>query len=1548
MAADGRGTFCGPDGYPRGIGWDAWSPANEKLGSSGQPFPSKYAGATWPISLMALMGAFADANGVVIGAPFKVGHGITEMLVPAGASFLQLGINDDIFADNQGSFSVRVTGGPISFKRLSQPDDVLNLDAGIDDALIPTTQRDRLLALPVVDSGLVADGVTPLVIRIIGPPGATVTLSYENEEGGTLLQPPPLQMPVIRSLGATDWDLSRVIQLDSSGIGFAMISALQPSALSMFLGSKEITADLVAVVDGQAGELARARISFRKPPIVFVHGVASNADTWSESFLLKFSEQGRDFVAIDYGNPDVRDGEKWLRAIRQSLANLAEDVDATLDNAVFGDAGLAPSMKWAMTRFDVVGHSQGGVILRMLSIARNSSKYWGLQKPFRNATNFERGRFRRIVTIGSPHNGNVLDPYMHELGLKGTEALPQAYRYVVQKQISDLWNQGVLGKFDPFGVQVRHINRPEYITDPDAPLHLSATYVNDGFSPNEGPGIRAYNALGLRSLRGTMLLPHGSDGVVEPDSSLAGAFPGNRSALKWRVEDAQHAGPGLAFGIGSQLPDSQTRNANLARYVATLLEGDRLPFGPFLRQDLRPMTDANWVRSLVPSVEAAPGPIAPGSGSPQAPQKLGLAASQTTSEFHLAVDESQIEMGSLNWSLGIFGTSAEPVSLQISETDARQVTLVVADDFLGEVVLSATYISTAGVFVVAAPIVAVSRPPPVVQEGISVDPDTITIAAGTSTTFGVRKVYSDLTQLPAYVSPGANLSVVSSRTTVVRVDGGLNITALTPGTARLTISLDGFQTRVNVESRGVPPLAANDNALTNGKLPLTIPILANDVALSGGTLSIDSVSQPLGGTATIDGNSIIYTAGTPAMLAGSDRFTYRVIDSWGVLNEATVAVTVVDGLDRSFGSGGKATTPIGQSGGNGLDVALQSDGKIVVAGYVMNGTDFIVNYDIGMVRYNANGTLDTTFGTGGTVMTDFDLNDESGNSVVVQSDGKIVVAGYSSDENSSDFAVVRYTASGALDTTFGVEGKVTTDFYGSWDEGYSVALQSDGKIVVAGACENGSDWEFALARYNIDGTLDPTFGTGGKVTTPLGSSGYAWAYSVAVQTDGKIVIAGESDNGTNIDIAVVRYTASGALDPTFGTGGKVVTDFDLDESGNSVVVQSDGKILVAGYSSNDDFAVVRFTSSGALDTAFGTNGRIITDFDGSSDYASSVALQANGKIFVAGSTSKLGSSDFAVARYTTSGVLDNSFGEAGKVSTDFGGAQDFGSSVAVQHDGMLVVAGRSGNSFAVVRYEGETAPEVALSGNGTNIANGETTPSAANHTDFGSTAVSGGTVARTFTVTNSGTGILQLTGSAPNYVTLSGSSAFSVTAQPAAAVAASGGTATFTITFNPSAAGPATATVSIASDDSDENPFTYVIAGIGLTAQESWRQTYFGTTGDGGNAGDDFDFDRDGLVNLIEWACHLDPTTSTPLPTSVMRNGANLEFTYTRSIAAVSAGATFIVEWSNTLPGPDLWITSGVTEQVLSDNGTVQVVKATLPVGSAVQCFVRLKIFSPP
>ncbi len=389
------------------------------------------------------------------------------------------------------------------------------------------------------------------------------------------------------------------------------------------------------------------------------------------------------------------------------------------------------------------------------------------------------------------------------------------------------------------------------------------------------------------------------------------------------------------------------------------------------------------------------------------------------------------------------------------------------------------------------------------------------------------------------------------------------------------------------------------------------------------------------------------------------------------------AVAAAGALDPTFGIGGEVTTDFGGSD-SAQAVAIQSDGKILAAGLSGAG-------DFALARYNADGSLDPSFGSGGKLTTDFGGFDAA-SALAIQPDGRIIAAGR---DGSGEFAVARYNADGSLDSTFGSGGKLTTDF-GGFDVALGVALQADGKIVAVGGGGSGSD--FALARYNADGSLDASFGSGGMVTTDFG--GFEAATAVAIQGDGKIVVTGSTFSGGFQQFVLARYNGDGGPDTSFG-GGKVVTDFGLGSGfGGALAIQTDGKIVAAGRAGTD-FVVARYNGDGSPDASFGSGGIVSTDFGGALfDAAFGVALQSNGKIVAAGSTFNGFSppaADFAFARYNPDGSLDPSFG-SGKVTTDLGGF-DVAAGIALQADGKIIAAGQggSGSDFALARYLGDTS-----------------------------------------------------------------------------------------------------------------------------------------------------------------------------------------------------------------------------------------------------------------
>lgn len=385
-------------------------------------------------------------------------------------------------------------------------------------------------------------------------------------------------------------------------------------------------------------------------------------------------------------------------------------------------------------------------------------------------------------------------------------------------------------------------------------------------------------------------------------------------------------------------------------------------------------------------------------------------------------------------------------------------------------------------------------------------------------------------------------------------------------------------------------------------------------------------------------------------------------------------------LDPTFGNGGKATLEVGYTGvlGSAPDVALQTDGRVVaVSGNLL-------------ARFNVDGSLDAGFGSGGVVTVDFYGSRDRLHAVAVQPDGQIVVAGYSIDGVNSpvqeDIIIARYNADGTLDTSFGNGGEVVTDFEAHADAAHDLIIQPDGRIIVTGSAATIDEGgfgvyysDFAAARYTPAGELDDTFGNGGRASTSLDQEMDA-SYGSALQADGKLVLAGRIGVADS-DIGVVRYNSDGSLDPSFGNGGILRNLTSRWDEAADVAVQPDGRILVVGFTLHeggilndepDTLTVERFNSDGTYDATFGTGGRARVPHLAP---GRAVALQPDGGILVAAVDQGGESADWALTRFTPTGELDTSFGTDGVVRVDFFGQSDFANAVVVQPDGNVVVAG---------------------------------------------------------------------------------------------------------------------------------------------------------------------------------------------------------------------------------------------------------------------------------
>jgi uncharacterized delta-60 repeat protein len=378
-----------------------------------------------------------------------------------------------------------------------------------------------------------------------------------------------------------------------------------------------------------------------------------------------------------------------------------------------------------------------------------------------------------------------------------------------------------------------------------------------------------------------------------------------------------------------------------------------------------------------------------------------------------------------------------------------------------------------------------------------------------------------------------------------------------------------------------------------------------------------------------------------------------------------VAVTVTP---SAVATGGALDRSFGEGGKVITHVTRHGDEATAVAiqadgKIVVAGSSFGPNPRFALVRYRKDGSLNATFGGDGKITTDFTKGADGANAVAIQADGKIVAAGHA---GFGDFALARYNTDGTLDSTFGRDGRVRTDLDGDFDVAYALAISADGKILVAGGTDDAGDQRTALVRYTTDGTLDPTFGGDGTV---IGLGGYA--LDVAILPDGKILTSNP----------VVRYNADGSSDHAFGGG----------RSGSDMAIQTDGKIVsgwtdLECFGANDCdywFVLSRQHADGTNDSTFGEDGELIGRFGWLAD----IATQSDGKIVVA-----TGGGAFALVRYLADGTLDNAFGGDGFVFTGFPGRGLRTGAVAIQSDERIVVIGTAGrwnselSTFALARF----------------------------------------------------------------------------------------------------------------------------------------------------------------------------------------------------------------------------------------------------------------------
>ncbi len=570
----------------------------------------------------------------------------------------------------------------------------------------------------------------------------------------------------------------------------------------------------------------------------------------------------------------------------------------------------------------------------------------------------------------------------------------------------------------------------------------------------------------------------------------------------------------------------------------------------------------------------------------------------------------------------------------------------------------------------------------------------IVVAGNTTTTYESGESFTDFA-LARYNEDGTPDKSFS--------DGGIEISSVSAG--------NDFPTSIVIQKNGKIVVVGYSEIIGRD-----VQYRSSEIARFNTDGSLDnsfSVNQERFGFLSAYPNSAVLQSDGKIVIAG------QTVTGTGEEDEMTttdifVARYNTDGrFDSTFNDNGFQTTDFGADANdndNAIGVKLQSDGKIVVLGNNWNGS----NYDFVLARYNTNGGADKTFGTNGVRTTDFDNSNDTAKVLSIRSDGKIVVAGSS---NGTEFSLVRYNMDGSPDTSFDGDGKFSNKLKAA-DQGRtnftSTAIQRDGKMIVAGNTWNGNNQEFLVARYNINGSLDTTFSHDGVQTVNFGISRDG-ATQVTIQKDGKIVAAGYSADDDGSHFALARLNKDGSLDSSFAGNG--TSRLNLNGLGriNGLALQSDGKIVVTGplwNGSNNDFGVVRYNTNGHLDSTFGTNGILKTDFGSTEDDAKTIILQADGKILVSGLAYNYSTKTFMLIRYNADGSIDSTYKNSIPV-----GEHDLVNTMAIQSDGKIVMGGslyskgqydsatydNSNSNYAVARFNTNGSLDTSFNRTGFNI-----------------------------------------------------------------------------------------------------------------------------------------------------------------------------------------------------------------------------------------------------
>lgn len=684
--------------------------------------------------------------------------------------------------------------------------------ADVDAPLELVADAGVLGAQPAIDGGWVADGVTPLLIQLSSFPGALELHPEGREfrldlgiESGGRLEGRALG-DGLRLLRNGNWVATDRFTLTATApTTFATLPPVGSDALKL-ASARELV--LTAAVTDVATERTVAQFKFRlrKPPVVLIHGYNTNGDDWEDPFLLELSRS----------RPLSRDEPPWVRVARygqdrepgrspyvtqwvNTLWPLADLVP--LAEQAFEEAVAPLRDHWAFTRFDAVCHSQGGLLTRMLCSERSSRN---LVRPFRNELNHYRGRFHRVVTIGSPHNGTRLLRYLLALNDSRFSSFRNNVPFAIGK--AGVLLEVAQDKFDPFGVQIRDLNNPSpdsrWKPDPAAKFHLVRTTINRGGppSPYDEPPAPSYLLLGLlHPLAGPAVLPRGSDGVVDFDSM--GAHGPNQVPAPnvFQIEGAllvSHSPPPDVFGAGV----GQAASPDVGAHVIAALDQDpavpasqRL-FSSFVVPEL--LDDAirvqidRWANAFIfeyvaSAIHADRGAAVQG----------GEDGPSRTLRYAVNLPPDVPATNRVVWTVETFsaaGLRTEPAWLTVDPTQPHRVSVKVPDSFVGDVVLHACAMATTGAVVLFEPSrIHSAVPTNAPMTGVEVGPNKLTLPVGSELPVELWARYSDGSVVQRHVTPG-ELTASSTNPSILLTTNPTRWRLVGPGTASVVVTYQGL------------------------------------------------------------------------------------------------------------------------------------------------------------------------------------------------------------------------------------------------------------------------------------------------------------------------------------------------------------------------------------------------------------------------------------------------------------------------------------------------------------------------------------------------------------------------------------------------------------------------------------------------------------------------------------------------------------------------------------------------------------------------------------